>query len=728
MNESARKNGDVIRRVSKATALLQAFAAMLLIGLIYLLSGIYGRYEALQDGVRENALWSVYQLDREARTLREVTNVMVARADLSASAFKSLSTRYDILYSRMSILKRANFDLRLQDNPELRMLVATIEPMVLMQAAWFDELAKGHEADLSHLSAFAGGLDDLVGKTESLLTSANNKVSTDRADARNDLESLQIRTGLVTVLLAGSIGVLVFSLRRQLRSVRAAALAFEGMARELTDAYAAAEAGNRAKSQFMATMGHEVRTPLNAILGTAELLELGALPEAVRGSVQTIRRSGVTLLEILNEILDFAKMETGRIDVSPAPTDVRELLSSAIEMMRDRAAEHGDTIVTDISGAGPAKLILTDATRVRQIVLNLLSNAIKFTSNGAVVVKMSGVEDDQGNARLRISISDTGIGIDEIGQKKLFKPFSQVDASISRKYGGTGLGLTICKEIVDALDGEIGMHSRKDEGSTFWFEIPALAVEAPPAAAKTEEVVGDLSEKRPSFRVLLVEDNLVNQQVACGFLRHLGQSVVVANDGREALQKVHDENFDLILMDMQMPNMDGIEATRQIRSLGGTSSTVPIVAMTANASDEDRKLCAGAGMTDFRPKPITLEVLRSIINALEAKAPCISAASSVNDRQQEIIDVLGRDVFDDLLDTFFSDAAAILSDIADNMRGGRPESIDRQLHSLKGAASNVGMQTIADMAQRLRQDTVITSSELLDIKRAVDEQRRMHAA
>ena len=181
-------------------------------------------------------------------------------------------------------------------------------------------------------------------------------------------------------------------------------------------------------------------------------------------------------------------------------------------------------------------------------------------------------------------------------------------------------------------------------------------------------------------------------------------------------------------MDMQMPNMDGIEATRQIRSLGGTSSTVPIVAMTANASDEDRTLCAGAGMTDFRPKPITLEVLRSIINALEAKAPCISAASSVNDRQQEIIDVLGRDVFDDLLDTFFSDAAAILSDIADNMRGGRPESIDRQLHSLKGAASNVGMQTIADMAQRLRQDTVITSSELLDIKRAVDEQRRMHAA
>jgi len=466
MNEAARRNGSVIRRVSKATALLQAFATLLMIGLIYLLSGIYGKYEALQDGIRENALWSVYQLDREARQLREVATVMVATNDLSKPAVKALSTRYDILYSRMAILKKANFDLRLEDSPELQALVAEIEPVVISKAPWFDAVATGKDIDAVHLQAFAKSLDPLVKDTEQLLTSANNKVSMERADARIDLQSLQIKSGVVTAFLAVAVGVLVITLRRQLKSVRSAAMAFEVMAHELNEAYAAAEAGNRAKSQFMATMGHEVRTPLNAILGTAELLELGELSERVRGSVQTIRRSGESLLEILNEILDFAKMENGRIDVCPAPTDIRALVNGAMEMMRDRAAEHGDTLVADVGDNPRFDTIMTDGMRVRQILVNLLSNAIKFTINGAVVLKMSeGLSD--GRPVIRFAISDTGIGIDEEGQEKLFKPFSQVDSSISRKYGGTGLGLTICKEIVDSLGGSIGVSSAKGQGSTF---------------------------------------------------------------------------------------------------------------------------------------------------------------------------------------------------------------------------------------------------------------------
>jgi len=731
MPDGARANGDVIRKVSKATALLQAFATVLLIGLIYLMSGIYQRYEALQDGVRENALWSVYQLDREARRLNEEANIMLATGDSSSKAAKALSTRYDILYSRMSILKRANFDLRLSEDPQLGEIVKRIEPLVMFEAPWFDALTKGKAIDRDRLQAFADDIVPLVKNTEALLTQVNNKVSTDRAEARDALQMLQIKTGALTVALAASVGFLVFNLRRQLRSVRAAGLAFEGLVRELREAYSSAEAGNRAKSQFMATMGHEVRTPLNAILGTAELLELGDLPDKAKAGVQTIRRSGQTLLEILNEILDFAKMETGRIDVSLAPVNIVEVVTSAVEMMQDRAAENGDTLVADIGDAGAADWILTDATRVRQVVLNLLSNAVKFTSDGAVVLKMTHGDSD-GLPVIRLAVSDTGIGIDEAGQEKLFKPFSQVDATISRKYGGTGLGLTICKEIIDALGGTIGVASVTGVGSTFWFEIPAQPVSEAPLVAVRQRDRGPDASSLPRLRVLLVEDNLVNQQVAAGFLRHLHQDFTVASDGIEAVKALSEQDFDLVLMDMQMPNMDGIEATRHIRQMQAPACNVPIIAMTANASDDDRRLCVEAGMSDFQSKPLTLSQLAAVIAGHHPGEPSVpdckpAAEVKVNDRQRELIEVLGEDGLAELLDSFFSDAVSILSGLAVALRDGDPRTLDRMLHSLKGAAANVGLQEIAEHAQRLR-DAPGDHHELLEIARAVDEQRRAYAA
>lgn len=233
--------------------------------------------------------------------------------------------------------------------------------------------------------------------------------------------------------------------------------------------------------------------------------------------------------------------------------------------------------------------------------------------------------------------------------------------------------------------------------------------------------------------MLLVEDNLVNQQIALGFLRHLGQEVVVASDGLEALTKVSEGRF-VVLMDMQMPNMDGIDATRKIREMGGVFASVPIVAMTANASDEDRILCANAGMSDFQSKPITLAKLARILARSDHAVTC--ACPSVNDvgmaisntRHQEIAEVLGQETLDELLETFFSDAAAILSSLSATMRQDDPKDLDSMLHALKGAASNVGFQEIANMAQALRHKLIITNSELLDLMRAVDEERRSLAA
>lgn len=730
--DKAGKNGDVIRRVSKGTAFLQGFAVLLLVGLIYLLSGIYEKYQELQDGIRENALWSVYQLDRETRRLSEVASDMLVRLDVSDESVSLLTTRYDILYSRMALLKKANLDLRLGETPGLVQLVSSIEPAVMSKSAMFDAIAQGQRLDIDMLSGFVSDMKGVMKNTEELLTNTNNKVSSERADAREALQSLQLKTGAVTAALSISVGILVISLRRQLKSVRAAGLEFEDMTRELKESFAAAEAGNRAKSQFMATMGHEVRTPLNAILGTAELLELSELPERVRGGVQTIRRSGQSLLEILNEILDFAKMENGEIDVQLGPVDVAALVSDTVEMLRDRAAEKTNTLVADIPDRHGGICVMTDQTRLRQVVLNLLSNAIKFTSHGMVAVKLS-EEAVDGRTLLKFAVTDTGIGIDEEGQGRLFKPFSQVDASISRNYGGTGLGLIICKEIVESLGGRIGVRSAKGQGSTFWFEIPVDRADTQPMVQAEAPV--DVIDTIPKLRILLVEDNLVNQQVATGFLRHLGQGVEVAKDGAEAVEMTASHRFDLVLMDMQMPRMDGIEATKAIR---GAGNDIPIVAMTANASEDDRLLCAAAGMNGFESKPVTKSQLARLISAFKVRTEATMSADTglhavsvagpaLNLRQAEIVEALGEEAYNELLDAFFDDASQILADLAEAMAHDRSNDIDRLLHTLKGAAGNLGFDSVAQTAQSLRGNGA-SQSGLAAIAAGIETERTKRAA
>ncbi|MGV1917708.1 ATP-binding protein [Rhizobium sp. 22-785-1] len=701
MSQSTLGKADVLRKVSKVTAFLQAFAVFLLIGLIYLLAGVYQRYHALSDGIRESSLWSVYQLDRETRRLSEVAVDMLVQDDLSEQAISTLSTRYDILYSRMSLLKKASLDLRLNDTPAIFSLVTKIEPAVMSKAHLFD--GETH-LDLSDLKTLVADLRVLTADTEELLTATNIKVSSDRADARTALQSHQIRLGAITGILAVCVGILVVLLRRQLGSVRATGLEFEHMVHELQQSFESAVAGNQAKSQFMATMGHEVRTPLNAILGTAELLELSELPDRVREGVQAIRRSGQSLLEVLNEILDFAKMESGKIDVSSSPVNVSDLVSESVGMLRDRAAERGNTIVAEAVESESGSLVMTDQMRVRQVVLNLLSNAIKFTSGGVVTVSTS-IKSDDREMRLRFAVNDTGIGIDEKGKKRLFKAFSQVDSTISRNYGGTGLGLKICKEIVEALGGQIGVTSDKGRGSTFWFEIPVERADADVTTPQPSEAEPVL----PSLKVLLVEDNHVNQQVAVGLLRHLNQKVTVSNDGIEALEVLSNQNFDLVLMDMHMPRMNGIEATRHIRAKG---LKLPVVALTANASDEDRRLCEEAGMSGFESKPVNRRQLTALISKItNCEVQAASRATSVTDtepprasagRRLEIVAALGEDGYEELLDEFIGDASNLLSQVSHAMESESWNDVDRLLHALKGAAANLGFDELADDAQSSR--------------------------
>jgi signal transduction histidine kinase/DNA-binding response OmpR family regulator len=527
--------------------------------------------------------------------------------------------------------------------------------------------------------------------------------------------ALERKSALLIALLVLIVVALIFTLRRQLTSVRAAGLTLESMATNLDRAYKSAEAGNRAKSQFMATMGHEIRTPLNAILGMVELLELQDLPQDSISNLRTIRKSGEALLDIINEILDFAKIEHGMLELECRVIDVRACAENAAELMRSRAADTGNRILVELPDALLAPYVWSDPTRLRQIVLNLVSNAVKFTSKGVITLRLSEtLVSDQ--LRLRVEVRDTGIGIDETGLAKLFQPFSQVDASISRKYGGTGLGLTICKEIVERFNGEIGVESTLGIGSTFWFEIPVKPSDIAPAsvALPAEPTMPDL----PILDILVVEDNLVNLQVATKFLEHLQQRVWGAANGSIGVEMACDRHFDVILMDMQMPVMDGIEAAALIRSGDGLSAKSPIFAMTANASEGDRQKCMEAGMDGFQSKPISIAQLRLLLSGIHPAERAAGTAdrslpllldtvasdppSAFHIRKAEMVDALGEQEFHELLETFFDDASGILKELQSALEIGDTRATDRLLHALKGAAGNMGLAEIAATSDQMR--------------------------
>ncbi|MFN3634834.1 MAG: ATP-binding protein [Rhizobium rhizophilum] len=711
---------------------LQTLSAVLLFVLLILFIDIARQYRIMEDGVRENSLWSVYQLDREVRQLRQSLSDL--RIDeQNPQRLDDLSLRYDILYSRVSILDQSKFGSYFSGDEKIRRYIAGVAAHVRAAQPIFDAYATGTPPTEEQLELLEKSLVSLGRVAEDFLLYTNTRVSHERADSRTTILNLERTSTVMLSLLMVSVVFLVFILNRQLRSVRRSSHELQVMATQLSEAYEGADAGNRAKSQFMATMGHEIRTPLNAILGMSELLELSELPDDAIQSVKTIRSSGEALLEIINEILDFSKIEHGKLELEERAFDVCALAESSVSIIRGRADDHGNTVILDLPDSLQALYVKTDPTRLRQVLLNLLSNAVKFTQQGTVTMRLRDFY-REGKLMIRFEVEDTGIGIDEAGLDKLFKPFSQVDASISRRYGGTGLGLTICKQIVEKLGGELGMSSTVGVGSIFWFELAVVPVTREEANGLAAQVVAE--ETLPRCRILLVEDNKVNQIVATRFLARLGQDVEIANDGAEAVSISREKAFDLILMDMQMPVMDGIEATKRIIAEGGPSAEVPIIAMTANASDDDRRRCLDAGMKGFESKPVTLERLRKMIAHATstardtAPAPATTTAPQKLElpdldltalplqsmpglgiegldeaRHAELVDALGEDVFQELVESFFDDATGLLDELNQALRKNDSEKIDRVLHTIKGAASNVGLNDLAVRAHALRSQT-----------------------
>lgn len=491
----------------------------------------------------------------------------------------------------------------------------------------------------------------------------------------------------------------------------------EQAAHELEVARDAAEAAARARSEFLAVMSHEIRTPLNGVIGIAGLLQETELQGAQLDYVRLIRESGDHLLQLINDILDVARLEASRVELDKVPFDPRALVQGAVDLFRPQASMKGlqlsASIDDDVTG-----LAAGDPGRLRQVLINLVGNAIKFTDHGSVRLGLRTEPAEGGRIRLSFSVTDTGIGIAPEAVERMFEEFAQMDSSISRRYGGSGLGLTICRRLVQLMGGHITVETQPSVGSSFRFSIPVdpvIAVRAQETGA--ENALEHRPGASPSLRVLLAEDNTTNQLVALRILEQLGHRADAVANGAEAIAAFNAGHYDLILMDVMMPEMDGLTATRRIRAVESEGCHIAVVGLTAGARPEDLAECLNAGMDAVATKPITKRRLQTAIaEGLSARRqPSVSVNLPVSGaRILELREELGEGHLAEIFQLFAQSTREHISNLRQVAADCDYIRLAREVHAIAGAAGNVGATALAERAARLEHAAAsLTEAQIL---------------
>ncbi len=669
---------------------------------------------------------SIYQAETEYLRMREQWR-LAALAD-PASSEDTLRLRYEIWVSRIELLRADRPRRLIQAHDEYQQTLRDIDGFIAAADRAFGAQAQTALTPV-FLQALMPALDGLGPPLHAMSLSAAHRVA-EHAEARTQAVREQNQLGLsLTLFLSVLTLAFAFIALRQVHTLRQRRLALEQLAESLRQARRDAEAASEAKSAFLANMSHEIRTPFHGLMGMLSLLrETGLSPRQI-DYLRTATESADHLLALLNDILDMSQLESGRMALAPVPVELRSLLRDVEALMRPQAHAKSLALHMDADPTVPERVV-ADPTRLKQILFNLLSNAIKFSDRGAVVLDVRLRRD--GNTappQLEFAVTDTGIGMDEATLARLFNRFVQGDNSRSRRHGGSGLGLEISRNLARLMGGDITARSKPGDGSSFVLHMP-LNLPAEPAADGTQRPAAN--SPRP-LQVLVAEDHPVNRQYLAALLENLGHEAHFTANGEEALRAARDRLFDVVLMDLHMPVLDGVAATRAIRALPDRArSTVPIVALTADAFSETRERCLVAGMNDFLTKPVSPQKLAATLRRLfgatggavpgleagepeaaPARAPeTAPAAAPTPPAATPLIDpsalgialqAMPRDRLAALIDDFLNQGPQTVQRLRTAVRDAQPLELRVNAHAAKGAALNLGMSALAATAEALQE-------------------------
>ena len=693
------------------------------------------------DAGNDHSLLTLFQAETEYLRLREHWRAAADEtAPLDASA---LRRSYAAWIERLAPLRSERARQLLEGDAAYPRALGEIDSFIV-QASRALPPEGGRAPDRAAISALNPVLSTLDRPIHDLTLDIARRLSADldqRAMAARDQSHLGLGLTVFLSILALAFAAIAV---RQLRQLHERRLVLEELAASLREARRLAESASAAKSAFLANMSHEIRTPFHGLMGMLSLLrETGLTPKQI-DYLRTATESADHLLALLNDILDMSQLESGRMTLAPAAVELRTLLRDVEALMRPQAMGKRLALHIDAHPGVPERVTL-DATRVKQVLFNLLSNAIKFSDHGAVVLDVRCAQDTRGLATLEFIVTDNGVGMDEATMAQLFNRFVQGDSSRSRRHGGSGLGLEISRNLARLMDGDIAVASKPGSGSRFSFFMPlvAAAPEPEPAAIRGAERVA-----ARALQVLVAEDHPVNRQYMAALLEGMGHEAHFTTNGQEAVQTARLRSFDLVLMDLHMPVMDGVAATRIIRAESEPAiSTLPIVALTADAFEETRERCLVAGMNDFLTKPVSPEKLAALLRRLfgpaglplgmpqqaghgfraAAPPPARSAAPPLVDESviAMALQAMPRERLAGMIEDFLEQGPDTVQRLRAAVRDAQPLELRVNAHAAKGAALNLGLAGLAATAESLQEGAAhLPAHEIARLVQRFEDQLR----